>query len=163
MIGERKPDDEAAPFFGPVDERRARSPAKIHEALDERQPDTETAERSIRGLSALIKELEYAGELVFGHAAARVLHDEPRLAVLGGEDDLDRPVLRELDRVAEEVRDDLLEPRRITHDHGRLIRQLPNDLEPALLEHRTERRDRVVDHLDEIDTLPCDDELVPPD
>ena len=92
---------------------------KLDELADQREPDAEAARGPLRRLIALHEEVEDARQQVGAHAHAAVAHAQQGLAALDAGPDADGAAGgRELERVADEVGDDLLQPRGVPgHPH----------------------------------------------
>ena len=97
------------------------TPVLLGEAPHQRQPDAEAAFRPVEGPLALEEEIEDPLDHVRRHAGAGVRHREPSHGSVAAHRDLDAPAPRRvLDRVREQVHDDLLDPRLIGQDPGGL-------------------------------------------
>src|SRR2546423_11562284 len=100
---------------------RNRPAVELGEPPYERQPDAEAAARPVERLLALDEEIEDPRQQVGVDALSVVAHAELRVLFVALDGELDLSALgRVLDRVLDEIRDDLLEADRVAVDEDGL-------------------------------------------
>ena len=101
--------EDAAEAFA-VAARLDRPAVHLDDAPHDRKTDAEPAARPVAALDALLKEIEHARQHVRCNADAGILYAQNGVTAFGERANSDLPGRRELDRVADQVRDHLLEP-----------------------------------------------------
>ena len=115
-----QPHDEAGAEARARALRRDRAAVKLDQVAGDREPDPEPALRARRRAVGLAEAVEDVGEELGRHARARVADLDRELALAAGEGDRHAPVRRrELDRVRDEVPDDLLQAVGVARRSGR--------------------------------------------
>ena len=93
---------------------------QFREAPHQREPDAEAAARAVDGVVRLHEQVEDLRQHVGGNADALVGDTQHGVVAFASDEHADHAfAARELERVGNEVADDLLEPHRIAaHPHG---------------------------------------------
>lgn len=127
---------------------------EFDELHDDRETEAEAAVLARGGGVGLAKAFENVGQKIGGDAGAVVLH---------AEEDVGRPVIeedvdlaadgRELDRVGQEVPDDLLQPGAVAHDFGAVGGEAGDDANAFGVGGGADRIDRGGDDHSEVDAL----------
>ena len=146
------PHDERRPLSFPGG-HRDRAAVKLDQRFDESEADPAAFDRSASRAFDAIEPVEKMRKLVLRHTHAGVGDGELRLAsqAVFSQADLDRPVEGELERVREQIEDDLLPHRRV---HGRQAPQrtaVDDELDARRIKGAPEharRRDRVLGEID---------------
>src|SRR5262249_24248278 len=117
------------------------APVQLGETLDQRETDAEPALAPADGSLPLDEQIEDAGEELGGDAHPVVGNAQPRLAALVRHVHVDAaPPRGELERVPQQIDDDLLDPRGVSEDpRGHAVEG--DDVLPgaAALPHRSQR------------------------
>src|SRR5439155_1023260 len=134
------------------------STVELGDATDEREAEPEAARTAVGSALALHEEIEDTGKHRGIDAHAGVANAQHGLAVDGAQRDLDRAFRRgELERVAHEVDDDLLEPCLVDVGPHRI--EIEADRVSLRAAALGERGHGVPDRLRELDRAPLEDDL----
>ena len=133
---------------------------QLDQALDECEPDTQSALAAIEAALALHEELEHARQELGLDAAAVVLHGDGGEALAGHGGEPDAPAFTGvLGSVVQEVGDHLREAREVAEQPHRPRAHFDRKALLARIDHRAHRLDAVRDDLRELDRLLFQDDL----
>jgi hypothetical protein len=151
---ERQRDGERRPLPFAVRMRRDAPAVHLDELARDREADAETACPASRAAVGLAEALEDVRQKTGDDPASRVGDAQYDLGIRSRQGDLDASVGgRELDRVREQVGDDLLQPIGVATDADRAAVYRANDADALPFGRRRERIDRTRDDGTDVDRL----------
>src|SRR5439155_25647875 len=108
---------ERGPLPGARTRRLDRPAMQVNQLTDECEPEAEAAMAARAGAVPLAERFEDVRQQLWRDSLARIAHDEPHGVVAAFESHLYSPARwRELDRILDQVPDDLLQPCHVTQD-----------------------------------------------
>ena len=138
----------------PLAADRHRAAVQLDQAFDQRQADAQPALRTIERGIDLGEHLEDIGELAGGDADAGILDPDHHLLALRLDLERDRAFRRRvLAGIREQIFEDLRNPHAVDLDHRLGVRQLDRQRLVSLINLRTHRVDRSLNHRAEPDRL----------
>ena len=143
---ERHPDEEGGALAVAGAERFHRAAVQLDQVAHDREPEPQAAVHTRGGGILLAEAVEDVGEEGRVDPRAGVGHVDGHAAVLPRQRDADAPAFgRELDRVGQQVPDDLLQPPRVAEDRLGVRRQVRVDADAPGIGRRPDGFERGVD------------------
>src|SRR5713101_8445710 len=126
---------------------------QLDELLADRESEPGTAGAAGDGVVELLERLEQVGEVVVADADPRVGDAHPDRVRLGHDADEDPPLGGKLDRVGQQIEQDLLDLRAIARQRRQLERHVLLELHLLAARERHRRLDTLVDQLVQVELL----------